>query len=254
MMRPRAVLAVGTEELSPLPEADVSAGFSQAGLEEGVARLRRAFSRGAFAPEAADFEPEMLRTKTEYTCPMHPEVVQDEPGTCHRCGMELVPREARKEEGQEEAHPGPEDHSGHQEDAHDHTSMPHGPEDGDPGEHDHMDHDDMDFMSMVEMTKDLPRSGDGLAMEWVEVPFGPLFLGLPGGLSLRLTLDGDTVAEAEAGSAVGSWDSFEQPTAGSLADRLAALDPLSPVAYRVLALRAVENAARTGPDLSLIHI
>ena len=26
----------------------------------------------------------------QYTCPMHPEVVQDAPGTCPKCGMKLV--------------------------------------------------------------------------------------------------------------------------------------------------------------------
>jgi hypothetical protein len=25
-----------------------------------------------------------------YTCPMHPEVVQDHPGNCSKCGMKLV--------------------------------------------------------------------------------------------------------------------------------------------------------------------
>ena len=30
-----------------------------------------------------------LATKTEYTCPMHPEIVQDEPGSCPKCGMAL---------------------------------------------------------------------------------------------------------------------------------------------------------------------
>src|SRR5207244_954957 len=28
---------------------------------------------------------------TQYTCVMHPEVVQDHPGKCPKCGMELVP-------------------------------------------------------------------------------------------------------------------------------------------------------------------
>jgi hypothetical protein len=28
---------------------------------------------------------------TQYTCAMHPEVVQDHPGKCPKCGMELVP-------------------------------------------------------------------------------------------------------------------------------------------------------------------
>ncbi|MCF8459696.1 MAG: heavy metal translocating P-type ATPase [Flavobacteriales bacterium] len=31
--------------------------------------------------------------KTEYTCPMHPEVVKDGPGSCPICGMDLVPKE-----------------------------------------------------------------------------------------------------------------------------------------------------------------
>ena len=26
----------------------------------------------------------------KYTCPMHPEVVQDAPGNCPKCGMKLV--------------------------------------------------------------------------------------------------------------------------------------------------------------------
>src|SRR3972149_3442132 len=32
---------------------------------------------------------------TRYTCPMHPEIVQDGPGSCPKCGMALIPiREA----------------------------------------------------------------------------------------------------------------------------------------------------------------
>nr|XP_061799084.1 copper-transporting P-type ATPase-like [Nerophis lumbriciformis] len=39
-------------------------------------------------------EPETprLATRTEYTCPMHPEVVRDEPGSCPICGMALEPQ------------------------------------------------------------------------------------------------------------------------------------------------------------------
>ena len=33
-------------------------------------------------------------TKVEYTCPMHPEIVQDHPGSCPKCGMALEPRTA----------------------------------------------------------------------------------------------------------------------------------------------------------------
>ena len=32
------------------------------------------------------------QTKTEYTCPMHPEIVRDAPGSCPICGMALEPR------------------------------------------------------------------------------------------------------------------------------------------------------------------
>ena len=36
--------------------------------------------------------------KTEYTCPMHPEIVQDHPGACPKCGMALEPRTVEAEE------------------------------------------------------------------------------------------------------------------------------------------------------------
>ncbi|MCK9376965.1 MAG: copper-translocating P-type ATPase [Syntrophobacterales bacterium] len=37
-------------------------------------------------------------TRTEWTCPMHPEIVQDTPGTCPKCGMALEPRTVAMEE------------------------------------------------------------------------------------------------------------------------------------------------------------
>jgi Cu+-exporting ATPase len=45
-------------------------------------------------------EPEapVVETKTEYVCPMHPEVVQDHPGSCPKCGMALEPRTVMAEE------------------------------------------------------------------------------------------------------------------------------------------------------------
>jgi len=40
--------------------------------------------------------------KTDYVCPMHPEVIQDHPGNCPKCGMALEPRTiATKEENPE---------------------------------------------------------------------------------------------------------------------------------------------------------
>jgi Cu+-exporting ATPase len=43
---------------------------------------------------------ERPNTKVEYTCPMHPQIVQDHPGTCPICGMALEPRTVAAEETQ----------------------------------------------------------------------------------------------------------------------------------------------------------
>ena len=37
-------------------------------------------------------EPAVPQRRVEYTCPMHPEVVRDAPGPCPKCGMALEPR------------------------------------------------------------------------------------------------------------------------------------------------------------------
>lgn len=37
-------------------------------------------------------------TRVEYTCPMHPEIIRDEPGSCPVCGMALEPRDVSGEE------------------------------------------------------------------------------------------------------------------------------------------------------------
>ena len=99
MMRPRALFALGAEELSPLPAADVVAGLSRRDLIAGVRRLRAAFAEGAFRPAVSDFDAPMLHVRIEYTCPMHPDVVRNEQGSCPKCGMTLVPREAQASAG-----------------------------------------------------------------------------------------------------------------------------------------------------------
>ena len=228
MPRPRAILVLGGSEPSSLPKADVSADLSQTELMEAATRLQRLLAEDAFAASPDDFDSSILQTKTEYVCPMHPEVVEDEPGSCPKCGMDLVAREAGGD-----ADAGEHDHSGH---GH--------------GDHDHGDHDhgSSGFMSMVEVTKDLPRSADGLAMDWLEVPFGPCFPGLPGGLRLTLTLDGDGVTEGQATSLVAMGTPSEEVAVETFIERLAAATPLAPVSYRLLACRAIEQAAGLEPD------
>ncbi|MBC8031377.1 MAG: heavy metal translocating P-type ATPase [Pyrinomonadaceae bacterium] len=55
-----------------------------------------------FCPKCGmDLEPETIaatQTKIEYTCPMHPEIVRDAPGVCPLCGMALEPRTISLEE------------------------------------------------------------------------------------------------------------------------------------------------------------
>ncbi len=425
MMRPRAILSLETDGTpSPLPHADVAAERSQSGLVDGVNRLRSAFSRGAFRPGVSDFDAPALQIRIEYTCPMHPEVVQDQPGSCPKCGMTLVPREAQAtaephhgahhdtehdvpaeytcpmhpevvqdrsgscpkcgmnlvpRDIQVEATHTPHQHMVHTTPAeytcpmhpevvqdqpgscpkcgmtlvpreaqatvepphgthHDmghaapaaytcpmhpevvqdqpgscpkcgmtlvpreaqasvephhgaHHGMAHAapaaytcpmhpevvqdqpgscPKCGmnlvlrEPGPADEqeqapqnadMDPGDMDFMSMVEVTKDLPRSPDGLPMDWIEVPFGPFFPGLPGGLLLTLTLDGDGIARARAQSLTGGSGALPAPDCGAadFVDHLGATDPLAPVGYRLLACRALEAAAGQIPDEEILR-
>jgi Cu+-exporting ATPase len=50
--------------------------------------------------------PRVPATRVEYTCPMHPEIIQDEPGSCPKCGMALEPKSVAAEE---EANPEYED-------------------------------------------------------------------------------------------------------------------------------------------------
>ncbi len=47
-------------------------------------------SSNPFAQQIQPKNEEMQKQEAIYTCPMHPEVVQKEPGKCPKCGMELV--------------------------------------------------------------------------------------------------------------------------------------------------------------------
>jgi len=181
-----------------------------------------------------------------------------EPGQCPKCGMTLVLR-SELAEGAE--HGGHAQHGGHAThgygaqgngggqvfSGHGAHGGDHGGSDIDHGSMDHgsMDHAGMGFMSMVEVTKDLPRSGDGLPMEWIDAPFGPFFPGMPGGLSLNLTLDGDTIARAEAAALPDRADLLPSGsmTPDAFAARLSGLVPLAPMSYALLAHRAIEAVA-----------
>ncbi len=38
-------------------------------------------------------QPSLIKQSSQYTCPMHPEIIKDDPGSCPICGMDLVPME-----------------------------------------------------------------------------------------------------------------------------------------------------------------
>jgi FtsP/CotA-like multicopper oxidase with cupredoxin domain len=57
---------------------------------------------------------------TEYVCPMHPEVVSDEPGKCPKCAMKLMPRAAAGAPSTE-GHAGAESHAPGEGAAHEHA-------------------------------------------------------------------------------------------------------------------------------------
>jgi Cu2+-exporting ATPase len=54
---------------------------------------------------------EHQHTKQQYSCPMHPEVIKDEPGDCPLCGMQLVPLKVAESKIESEAKPVAVDHS-----------------------------------------------------------------------------------------------------------------------------------------------
>ena len=57
-------------------------------------------SGGHHAYETAKQQPEAMPEGTIYTCPMHPEIRQDHPGQCPKCGMTLEPILPSVDEGE----------------------------------------------------------------------------------------------------------------------------------------------------------
>jgi Ni,Fe-hydrogenase III large subunit len=243
MPRPRAILAAGTKSVVPLPTPDVSVSLDQGSLEEGVSRLHERFATGSWAADALVFTSDVVQDEAEDN-----ESVSD---GRHHGDMGHGDDHDQADNGNEaghESHRRPDeahaemDHGGSQDKMH-RAGVDHGGHEG--MHHGEMDHGDMGFMSMVAMTRDLPRDRDGLPMERFEVPFGPLFPGLPAGLGVTFTLDGDVVVDTET-----SVESMQRDVraalhgvASTFPDRLARHHRLDPVSSWLLARIALDEIA-----------
>ena len=62
-------------------------------------------------------EPALLQKQVDYTCPMHPDVIQDEPGNCPKCGMKLVEMKGTSQNSSQGS-----PHTGHDQSMQDSTS------------------------------------------------------------------------------------------------------------------------------------
>ena len=81
----------GTEVLSGLDEGDlvvISGQFlidSESQLNEAILKMM-ARQSGALTPAPSSMEPS---SSAAWSCPMHPEIMQSDPGRCSICGMFL---------------------------------------------------------------------------------------------------------------------------------------------------------------------
>lgn len=53
------------------------------------------------ASDATDSTSNEHIAKVQYTCTMHPEVLEDEPGKCPKCGMDLMKKEGHAHDSTE---------------------------------------------------------------------------------------------------------------------------------------------------------
>lgn len=256
MPRPRSVLAIGADRSPLLPPAAVAAAATQEDLVAAVRQLRTVLAQDAWPAETSASAVEQ-----------QPEPRADAEQHAGHPGVHELPSGNGTMEGQDDhqmrhdhAHPSASEAVQTPPVAAEHDASHHGMDHSSHGSaeqpgagHEHMQHGDGGGMSMAMMTQDLPRSPDGLPMEWLTVPFGPLFPGLPGGLALTFTLDGDTVVQTSMARGTMKRDLTRawQGPLSTFPARFARLDPLAADAYRLLAARALDGAGGVSVDRSL---
>ena len=121
----------------------------------------------------------------------------------------------------------------------DHGQMDHGSMDHDPMDHGSMDHGGMD----MPMPDGIALAGqgsdrDGLDLDELQVPLGPVLPFWPAGLVLRCTLQGDVVMSAQA-----EWLSTGPGAEATVADSRAVVVHQTDLASRLLRLAGSTDAA-----------
>lgn len=288
--RPRVLIFAGLDKADPLPEPDIKLSLKAENLQEEIKKLLTQHAwRKETEPFATEKIKEAVEDKDEDHGHMHHghEGEQDEEHGDNEEHQEHHQKQGEHEHGNahqqneqnqkhashhQDSHDSSDqkkehshhEHKGHEEHEH-HKKNDDGDEQGehqqeekenqDHEEHEHQHgggdgHDKGGFMSMVAMTKDMPRSMDGLAMEMNPVHFGPFFPGLPGGLSISMMLDGDTVMQAKLEKGLLCRNLMEtfpsEPKA--FVGHIATINPLAPVAFRILAEKAVAFALKMDDD------
>lgn len=102
---------------SQSPSTHVALGPEDFAAPEGAPAPTLSEQPASAANEAPREPPSKEADRTVYVCPMHPEVVSEQPGSCPKCHMTLEPKPAPK--GQEHA---PQEHATHDHAAHDHAA------------------------------------------------------------------------------------------------------------------------------------
>jgi len=91
--------------------APVSAVGDGDGTRTRTGNLNALAADSGIAGPPADGGTPAPRVKTEYVCPMHPDVRQATPGRCPKCGMQLTPKSAPDSSRTQSPAPAPQGHS-----------------------------------------------------------------------------------------------------------------------------------------------
>lgn len=220
--RPRVLIFTEDFELSSLPAPDLI--ISAQALESSYEQINKKLYQAYFSP-SEPFAPQQLEEM------LSSDEEQEQNHQHHHEHEEKHEHEQQEEDDDQ-------NHENHEHDEHDQHQ--HNDHEG----HEHGGHDHgggMGFMSMVAMTKDMPRSKDGLAMEHNPSWFGPFFPGLPGGLQVKIMLDGDSVMQAEVDTDImqDHWLPVFSSKRSKLPEALAASNPLTPVCFKTLGESAI---------------